>query len=175
MIAPSEAARTESLPKIVPKITSEWRCFEELSPAALYELLQFRQRIFVVEQTSPYADLDGLDQEAWHLLLSAGDALVGCLRLVPPADPRAAVRIGRVAVAAGWRRRGFGRRLMEEALSLCRDHWPGRPMALAAQLYLVPFYESFGFAAAAAPYDDCGVPHVEMTLTGPASPARSAR
>lgn len=159
------------MPKIAPKITSEWRRFEELSPAALYQLLQFRQQIFVVEQTSPYADLDGLDQAARHLLLQSRGALVGCLRLVPPTGPAAAVRIGRVAVAAGWRRRGLGRRLMSEALALCREQWPGRPVALAAQLYLVPFYNSFGFAATAAPYDDCGVPHIEMTLAEPARPA----
>ena len=155
------------MPKIARGITCQWRRFDELSPAALYELLQFRQQIFVVEQHSPYADLDGRDQDAWHLLLATRGTLVGCLRLVPPAGP-AAVRIGRVAVAAGWRRRGLGRRLMDEALSLCRERWPGRPVALAAQLYLVPFYESFGFAATAAPYDDCGVAHVEMTFPGPA-------
>lgn len=152
------------MPKIDPEITSEWRCFAELSPAALYELLQFRQQIFVVEQRSPYADLDGLDQDAWHLLLSAGDALVGCLRVAPPPSAGAAARIGRVAVAAGVRRRGLAHRLMSEALSFCRGRWPGRPVSLAAQLYLVPFYESFGFATVSAPYDDCGVPHVEMAL-----------
>ena len=156
------------MPKIASEITLEWRRFEELSAAALYELLQFRQQIFVVEQASPYADLDGLDQGARHLLLSAGDALVGYLRWAPPAEPATAVRIGRVAVAAGWRRRGLARRLINEALSFCRDDSPGRPVALAAQLYLVPFYESFGFAATAAPYDDCGVPHVEMVLPGDA-------
>lgn len=151
------------MPKIVPEITSEWRRFDQLSPTALYRLLQFRQQIFVVEQASPYGDLDGLDQDARHLLLSADDALVGCLRVVPSPTE---IRIGRVAVAAGWRRRGLGRRLMDEALSLCRERWPGQPAALAAQLYLVSFYESLGFGATAAPYDDCGVLHVEMTLPG---------
>lgn len=156
------------MPKIAPEITSQWRRFEELSPAALYELLQFRQQIFVVEQASPYADLDGHDQDARQLLLSADDALVGCLRVVPSPTE---IRIGRVAVAAGRRRRGLGRRLMAEALSFCRERWPGRPVALAAQLYLVSFYESLGFAATGAPYDDCGVPHVEMRLPNPARPA----
>ena len=59
----------------MPKITTQWQRFEELSPDALYEILRFRQSIFVVEQRSPYPDLDGLDQEAWHLLLRAeGDS-----------------------------------------------------------------------------------------------------
>ncbi|GEM_PF-6720874 len=51
------------------RVSLEWRDFAELSPGLLYELLQFRQAIFVVEQASPYADLDGLDAQARHLLL----------------------------------------------------------------------------------------------------------
>ena len=48
----------------VPKITTEWQRFEALGADGLYELLRFRQGIFVVEQCSPFPDLDGLDQEA---------------------------------------------------------------------------------------------------------------
>ncbi len=85
----------------MPKITTQWQRFEELSPDALYEILRFRQSIFVVEQRSPYPDLDGLDQEAWHLLLRAEGELVGYLRLIPRP-----LRIGRVAVAAPLPRMG---------------------------------------------------------------------
>ena len=79
----------------MPKITTQWQRFEELSPDALYEILRFRQSIFVVEQRSPYPDLDGLDQGAWHLLLRVEGELAGYLRLM-----QMPVRIGRVAVAA---------------------------------------------------------------------------
>ena len=48
--------------------TLKWRRFEALTAGELYELLRFRQSIFVVEQASAYPDLDGLDQSAWHLL-----------------------------------------------------------------------------------------------------------
>ncbi|HYZ42906.1 MAG TPA: GNAT family N-acetyltransferase, partial [Stellaceae bacterium] len=109
----------------MPKITTEWHRFEEFSAAELYELLRFRQSIFVVEQTSPYPDLDGLDQGAWHLLLRADGALAGYLRLI-----QQPLRIGRVAVAAPLRRRGLARTLMQEALMRCRRHYPGLPVAL---------------------------------------------
>jgi ElaA protein len=171
MAAPSEVATVTSLPKIVPGITTQWRRYDELSAAALYELLRLRQQVFVVEQRSPYADLDGLDEAAHHLLLRAGVALAGCLRLLAPSEPAAVVRLGRVAVAAGLRGHGLGRRLMAEALSHCRLRHPGRPIALSAQLYLVRFYEGFGFAPAGAPFDDCGVPHIDMRLV-PRSPAQ---
>lgn len=166
---PSTAEAPTSLPNIGVRITSEWRRFDELSATALYELLRLRQQVFVVEQGSPYPDLDGLDQRAHHLLLKSNRTLCGCLRLLPlvedgPAVHSPAVRIGRVCVARQWRRRGLARRLMEEALAFCREHHPGCAVALSAQLELVPFYESFGFASVGDPYDDFGIPHTEMQM-----------
>jgi ElaA protein len=143
------------------RATYQWCPFADLSAAELYELLRFRQAIFVVEQASPYADLDGLDQPALHLLVRGDAVLVGCLRLIPyPQEAR--VAIGRVAVAAGWRRRGLARAMMQEALARsARDH-PGLKITVSAQAYLVPFYEALGFVAVSPPYDDFGVPHVDM-------------
>jgi ElaA protein len=136
----------------------EWQRFAEFSTEGLYELLRLRQAIFVVEQASPYPDLDGLDRDASHLLLRVDGALAGCLRLVDP--PR--LRIGRVAVAAEWRRQGLGRRLMRAALARCCAGHPGQAILLTAQLPLKEFYESLGFAAISEPYDDFGLTHLDM-------------
>ena len=143
----------------MPNIALEWQRFEELSADLLYEALRFRQNIFVVEQRSPYADLDGLDQGAWHLFLRSEGELAGYLRLIPMP-----IRIGRVAVASHFRRRGLGRRLMEEGLRFCGESYPAQDIVLAAQLNLVPFYSSFGFAVISEPYEDFGVMHVEMRM-----------
>ena len=146
----------------------EWHRFADFSGAQLYEVLRFRQAIFVVEQSSPYPDLDGEDQRAQHLLLRVDGALAGYLRLIPHQDG-ARVAIGRVAVAALRRRQGLARHLMTEALARVRRDYPDCAVTLGAQTYLAPFYETLGFRATSAPYDDYGVPHVEMALTGPAS------
>lgn len=147
----------------------EWRRFDDFSTERLYDMLRFRQAIFVVEQASPFPDLDGLDQHAHHLLLGMGDgALAGYARLIPsPAESR--VAIGRVAVAARWRRRGLARLILREALSRCCRDYPDHLIALSAQTHLVPFYQSFGFRAISPPADDYGIPHVEMELS-PANP-----
>lgn len=142
----------------MPKAALEWQRFEQLSASALYQLLRFRQQIFVVEQGSPYPDLDGLDLAAWHLLLRADGAVAGCLRLV--LSP--VLRIGRVAVVPSLRGQGLGRDLMQEALRLCREHYREQPVALTAQFHLVRFYEKFGFATIGEPYDDYGVRHIDM-------------
>jgi ElaA protein len=151
----------------MPQITTEWRRFDELTAGQLYELLRFRQSIFVVEQASAYPDLDGLDQGAWHLVARLAGELIGYLRLTAIAGPPPIVRIGRVAVSPSLRRGGLGRMLMEKALILCRERLPLQAIALGAQVPLVPFYESFGFAATSEPYDDFGVAHVEMMLRPP--------
>ena len=146
-------------------VSREWLRFDQFSAPLLYEVLGFRQAIFVVEQHCPYPDLDGVDQRAEHLLLRQGDALAGYLRLIP--DPAAVrVGIGRVAVAAERRGQGFARRLMTEALARCRSDWPQHAVTLAAQAYLTGFYETLGFRAISAPFDDYGIPHVEMKHEG---------
>jgi len=144
----------------------EWYRFGDLSAGLLYEALRFRQAVFVVEQASPYPDLDGQDEGAQHLMLRIDRALAGYLRLIPyPDDKR--VAIGRVAVAAPLRRHGLARLLMDEALARCRRDYPACTVTLGAQTYLAPFYQSLGFQPTSAPYDDYGVPHVDMARSSP--------
>ena len=145
----------------MPTIELEWQAFQTLTAERLYQVLRFRQAIFVVEQSSPYRDLDGLDQKAQHLLLLSDGELTGYLRLLPTHRPPL-IRIGRVAVAANRRRGGLGRVLMREALRRCREDYPHCDIALGAQAHLTPFYASLGFAVISEPYDDFGVQHVEM-------------
>src|SRR5438132_3329902 len=100
----------------MPKIETQWQRFEALTADQLYELVRLRQDIFVVEQRSPYPDLDGLDQSAWHLTARLDRELVGYLRLMATAGQPPMVRIGRVAVRIDLRRQGIGRMLMRQAL-----------------------------------------------------------
>lgn len=152
--------------EIADRAVLEWHDFFDLSACLLYEVLRFRQAIFVVEQRSPYPDLDGLDRRAHHLVLREGGALAGYLRLIPyPQDRRAA--IGRVAVAERLRGRGLARLMMAEALARCRRDHPDCAMTLSAQTHLAPFYETLGFRPTSAAFDDYGIPHVDMRMPAP--------
>lgn len=137
--------------------------FADFSAALLYELLQFRQAIFVVEQGCAYPDLDGLDRNAHHLLLRSDGELAGCLRLIPFPEQRR-IKIGRVAVAETARGRGLARQMMIEAIARCRRDYPDHAVTVSGQTYLAPFYESLGFVVTSPPYDDYGIPHVDMVL-----------
>jgi ElaA protein len=143
----------------------EWLGFADFSAALLYDVLRFRQAIFVVEQRCAYPDLDGLDRHAQHLLLWRGDELAGCLRLIPVPE-EARIAIGRVAVAEPLRHRGLARSLMAEALARCRRDYRNCAVTLTGQTYLVPFYEGLGFAVTSPPFDDYSLSHVHMALRG---------
>lgn len=145
-----------------------WCRFAELGVDNLYDLLALRCQVFIVEQV-PYLDPDGLDRAAWHLLGRDGaGVLLAYLRVVDPGAKYEEPSIGRVAVAAAARGQGFGRVLMHEGLSRTAQVWPGRAVRIGAQAHLARFYGSLGFVPVGEPYDEDGIPHVEMLR--PASP-----
>ena len=73
---------------------------KDLDAATLYELLKLRVEVFVVEQATPYPELDGRDllAETRHFWLEGPDGEVICtLRLMEEhAGGEKAFRIGRV-------------------------------------------------------------------------------
>lgn len=139
--------------------------FTDLSVSELYELLALRQLVFVVEQTCPYLDCDGKDHLATHLLgRDESGKLVAYARLFPPGVSFAEASIGRVVTHPSVRRTGGGRALMREAIARTRGTFGEGPIRIGAQRYLERFYGELGFEIASAPYDEDGIPHVEMLL-----------
>ena len=45
------------------------KTFDELTAREVYEILQVRTAVFVVEQTCPYQEVDGVDYDACHVFL----------------------------------------------------------------------------------------------------------
>lgn len=141
--------------------------FSTLTLSELHDLLALRSRVFVVEQASPYPDIDGRDPGALHLIATDADGtIVGCARcLGPDGDgPDAPVSFGRLAVDASQRSTGLGRMLVAESLAVLAERWPDRDVVIGAQLYLERFYGSFGLVRDTEPYDDFGIPHIDMRL-----------
>jgi ElaA protein len=146
------------------KVTWSWQSFHELSSSQLYEFLRLRQRVFVVEQSCVYLDLDGIDHRCWHGLGYAPDGeLAVYARVVPPLLKFPGPSIGRVVTAPEFRRRGIGADMMKRALEQTRQLYPGQTIHIAAQAHLEAFYRRLGFVVAGFPYDDDGIRHVDMT------------
>jgi ElaA protein len=147
-----------------------WQChpFGEFTPHALYQVLQLRDRVFVLEQQSIYGDLDGLDYDALHLCGrdDNGRLLAYARLLAPGIKYPAAVAIGRVVVEPQWRGHGLGRALMMAALAEAGRRYPGAAQQLSAQCTALAFYQALGFVTGSAIYDDGGIDHVDMWRAG---------
>ncbi len=144
-----------------------WRLhtLERFDPGQLYAVLAARVAVFVVEQSCPYQDLDGLDDVALHLVGWAGNgSVVAYARILPPGTRFEQPSIGRVLTSLPGRRCGLGRALMRRAIEVVGEYYPGRPVRISAQCYLQRFYAELGFAVDSAPYEEDGIPHVEMQL-----------
>jgi ElaA protein len=141
--------------------------FDDLSTRELHALLWMRQRVLIVEQASPYPDLDGRDPEALHLIASrpGDDAPLGCARVFgPDADKGGTTAFGRLAVLPSERKTGLGRALVADSLACLAERWPDHDVLIGAQLYLERFYGGFGFVRDSDVYDDVGIPHIDMRL-----------
>ena len=84
------------------------------------------------------------------------------LRIFAPGLKHDDIAIGRVLSTREVRRTGAGRDLMGEGIRRAEALYPGSRIRIGAQLYLEKFYESFGFTTVSEPYDEDGIPHVEM-------------
>ena len=107
-----------------PVIAWRFARYDELTPRELHDAFQLRSAVFVVEQSCPFLDIDGVDPACWHLLGSQEGKLVTYCRLVPPGLKYAEPSIGRVVSAKDARGTGAGRALMNEAVARAEALWP---------------------------------------------------
>lgn len=154
------------MPKPTPHYEYRWSSFEQLTAIELYEILRARQEVFVVEQECAYQDVDGKDHHARHLACwdsqSDSPTLLAYLRVVVPGKKYTEPSIGRVLTCKSVRGAGIGRELMRRGIEHTRHEFPGAAIRISAQLYLKRFYEELGFEPSSEPYDEDGIPHIEM-------------
>jgi ElaA protein len=140
----------------------QWHRFADLGVDNLYDALQLRCRVFVLEQ-GPYLDPDGLDRVSWHLLgRDEAGVMQTYLRVVDPGHKFEEPSIGRVIASPQVRGTGLGHALMAEGVAGCDRYWPGRGIRISAQAHLERFYNGFGFERVGAPYGEDQIPHIQM-------------
>lgn len=138
------------------------KLFNALSPTELYSIFRLRGEVFIVEQNCPYLDTDGKDFHSHHLLGYVGEDLAAYSRLVFPDISYKEVSIGRVVTSAKYRRKEFGRLLMQKSVEEIERIYGKVPIRIGAQAYLKKFYEGFGFVDLNEPYLEDGIPHLIM-------------
>lgn len=142
----------------------EWtiKTFQELTVDELYAILQLRTDVFVVEQECPYPEVDGRDQECYHLCATEEGALVAYARILPPGLSFEEAAIGRVIVAKSHRGKGLGYPLIEKAMAFIQEELGQSRIKISAQAHLEHFYKQCGFQTVSEVYLEDGIPHQDM-------------
>ncbi len=139
--------------------TGTWADLRE--PAAA-----LRTRVFVREQGIP-AEMEWDEDDAVALHAVAFNRLgqpVATGRLLQPGPGIA--RIGRMAVHEVLRGGGVGREILRALLSAAQARGDREAM-LHAQRSAEAFYASMGFVPRGEPFDEVGIPHIEMACPLP--------
>ena len=117
-----------------------------------------RELVFIVEQNIPEQDeWDVQDAISKHFVVYDHDQPIATARLLQDNS------VGRVAVIQKYRGQGIGRLIMLEIIEHAQQQqYPF--LKLSSQLHAISFYEKLGFVTQGNPYDECGIPHIEMMM-----------
>ncbi|MFC4263517.1 GNAT family N-acetyltransferase [Ferruginibacter yonginensis] len=142
----------------------QWHCkhFNELTAQEIYSILQIRSAVFVVEQNCVYQDVDDKDTNAYHLFAIINQEIVAYARLLAPGISYTEASIGRVLTAPKHRQYGYGKILMQHAITRTQQLFNVESIKIGAQFYLLQFYNSLGFVQTSDLYDEDGIDHIEM-------------
>ncbi|WP_290701445.1 GNAT family N-acetyltransferase [Lacinutrix sp.] len=138
------------------------KTFQELTTQELYNLLQLRSEVFVVEQDCVYQDVDGKDEKALHVIGFKKNKIVAYTRLFKPGDYFDLSSIGRVVVAEKEREHKYGYSIMEASIKAIAVYYKTADIKISAQCYLKRFYNNLNFFEIGEEYLEDGIPHIRM-------------
>ena len=138
------------------------KSFNELSVEELYNILQLRSEIFVVEQNCVYQDMDDKDRKALHVLGKKNNKIIAYTRIFKSGDYFDVSSIGRVIVAKSERQYGYGYDIMNASINAIKQNFNESKIKLSAQCYLKKFYNNLGFIEVGEEYLEDDIPHICM-------------
>ena len=136
--------------------------FSELTLNELYEILQLRSEVFVVEQNCVYQDIDFKDEKALHVFGQKNDKIIAYTRIFKPGDYFNEASIGRVVVVENEREHGYGHIIMNYSIEAIHSFFDEKVIKISAQKYLKEFYESHEFIQVGEEYLEDDIPHIAM-------------
>lgn len=143
-------------------MTIQIKTFDQLTTDELYDALQLRSEVFVVEQDCVYQDIDGKDRNALHVFGYENKELVAYTRCFAPGIYFKEAAIGRVVVKETHRGKAYGHDIMRYSVEAIEKHYRTKTIKLSAQTYLISFYEAHGFHTVGEGYLEDGIPHIGM-------------
>tara|TARA_R110002050_G_scaffold54303_4_gene122938 strand:- start:24463 stop:24918 length:456 start_codon:yes stop_codon:yes gene_type:complete len=138
------------------------KTFSELTKQELYNLLQLRSEIFVVEQDCVYQDIDGKDEKALHVLGFKNEKIIAYTRIFKSGDYFEDASIGRVVVAKNERAFKYGYDIMKASVQAVENYFKEKKIKISAQAHLKSFYNNCGFKEIGEVYLEDDIPHIAM-------------
>ena len=138
------------------------KSFKDLTTQELYDLLQLRSEVFVVEQDCVYQDIDGKDEKALHVLGFKKKKLIAYTRIFKQGDYFKEASIGRVVVKESERQFKYGYDIMNASIDAIKTNFNEKTIKISAQTYLRNFYNNLGFKQVGEEYLEDGIPHIAM-------------
>jgi len=136
--------------------------FKDLTTQELYDILQLRSEVFVVEQDCVYQDIDSKDQKALHVIGYKNNRVVAYTRIFKPGDYFDLASIGRVVVSQKERDNKYGYDIMKASIKAIKDIFNESTIKISAQCYLKQFYSNLEFKQVGVEYLEDGIPHIAM-------------
>jgi len=120
------------------------------------DICRIRFEVFVNEQNVPEdLEIDGLDNEAKHVLAYVDDQAIGTGRILSDGH------IGRVAVLEKYRGLGIGKLIMQELINWATESKLNK-LWLSSQWHAHGFYLDLGFLCDGDLYEEAGIDHIKM-------------
>jgi ElaA protein len=138
------------------------KTFNEFNLDELYQVLQLRSEVFVVEQDCVYQDIDGKDQKALHVFGCKNDNIIAYTRCFDKGKYFEEASIGRVIVKKNERKFNYGHAIIKASIDVIESRFKTTRIKISAQKYLTKFYESHGFQQIGEGYLEDGIPHIAM-------------
>ncbi|BCR35625.1 ElaA protein [Mariniplasma anaerobium] len=139
--------------------------FNQLTNQEIYDMLDLRYTVFLMEQKIFYVDTDYKDQDSMHYFIKNDeDKIISYLRVLPKGLKYEEYSVGRVVTDFNYRKKGLATLLMETV----KKDLIGNPIRISGQAYLKDYYENLGFKTVLGPYIEEGIQHYEMLCSNEA-------
>jgi ElaA protein len=136
--------------------------FHQLTTQELYNILQLRSEVFVVEQNCIYQDIDEKDQKAIHIFSTENNKTIAYSRIFNEGEYFENPSIGRVVVKKEKRGTELGKKIMIEGAKYIKQNFTNKNIEISAQKYLKEFYTNLGYKFTGNEYLEDGIPHIRM-------------
>jgi len=120
--------------------------FNSLSTKELFFIVNYRVKVFVIEQNCPYPDSDGLDSSSFHVICkNSSNQLFKTARIILPFKLYVKYAIGKIVFRQEFRQISIGKQLLQLCISYLKKELEAISIRISVLKYLEKFHHSFNF------------------------------